>query len=252
MTVLVGVACQDGVVIGTDSMVTFGPAPGDTTMTQTGQTKIEIIGGRVIVAHTGSIGFAQRATAQIRRMWEQNEFTGTPLEISTLISHRVNADFQRTITNFQAGQLGWRTGALVAFSVGGAPAALFEFDQVGYHPEQKASNSPYIAAMGSGVRIAEPHMALVKRVFWKDRPPLVGEAVVAALWTLQHTIELNPGGVGGEPQVAVLRSNQRGVWTASILDAGEAGEAAEMARAIEDHLREFRLTPTQDRPPQPK
>ncbi len=62
MTILVGVKCSDGVVIGADSAVTSAPVLGMNVMTETGASKIEIPFGAepLIAATTGSVGMSLR------------------------------------------------------------------------------------------------------------------------------------------------------------------------------------------------
>src|SRR5258708_32788053 len=71
MTVLVGILCSDGVVIGTDSAAASSPIPGHVTLEQQDQPalKIEIIGADVITAVTGSVGLAQRFNDQVTNIF---------------------------------------------------------------------------------------------------------------------------------------------------------------------------------------
>ena len=54
MTILVGLLCKDGIVIGSDSSATFGTMQNRTIEQPT--DKIEIIDGKVIIAGTGQVG----------------------------------------------------------------------------------------------------------------------------------------------------------------------------------------------------
>jgi len=61
MTVIVGILCSDGVVIGTDSALAVGRVGRYTIERQEGNVlKIEIIEGDVITAFTGAAGLSQR------------------------------------------------------------------------------------------------------------------------------------------------------------------------------------------------
>lgn len=57
MTILVGLLCKEGIVIGADSSATFGSAQFRTIEQPT--DKIEIIDNQIIVAGTGQIGLGQ-------------------------------------------------------------------------------------------------------------------------------------------------------------------------------------------------
>jgi 20S proteasome alpha/beta subunit len=59
MTILVGVKCSDGIVIGADSIATSAAGHSPLIHLQS-NNKIEIFGNSIIVAATGSVGFSQR------------------------------------------------------------------------------------------------------------------------------------------------------------------------------------------------
>ena len=58
MTVLVGVYCRDGIVVGADSAAVS--AHGQTPLIMQQATKIDIVGDRTVVATTGALGLGQR------------------------------------------------------------------------------------------------------------------------------------------------------------------------------------------------
>lgn len=60
MTVLVGVLCQDGVVIGADSSMTHTLATGQTGTIEQPTDKIYRVGPDVLIAGTGVVGLVQR------------------------------------------------------------------------------------------------------------------------------------------------------------------------------------------------
>src|SRR3981189_2301666 len=65
MTVLVGIACSDGVVIGCDSAEMAGRSGQYTIERHEGVFKIELIGSDAITAYTGATGLSQRFNDQI-------------------------------------------------------------------------------------------------------------------------------------------------------------------------------------------
>ena len=62
--------------------------------------------------------------------------------------------------------------SLVAFPFKGQPR-LFQFDYSGA-PEEATKDLPFVA-LGSGQRIDDPFLALLKRVLWSDAEPSVAE-----------------------------------------------------------------------------
>jgi hypothetical protein len=68
MTALIGIHCQDGVVIGSDSSATISHNPQFRTIEQTVK-KIDIIQDQVILASTGAGGMAQRFHEVVKNYW---------------------------------------------------------------------------------------------------------------------------------------------------------------------------------------
>jgi 20S proteasome alpha/beta subunit len=81
MTAIVGIRCKDGVVIGADSSATFTDGGQVRTIEQPTEKKIEIIGDKVIVAGTGSVGHGQRFCAVVRKLHQVVQ-VGRSLSIS--------------------------------------------------------------------------------------------------------------------------------------------------------------------------
>jgi hypothetical protein len=55
-------------------------------------------------------------------------------------------------------------------------------------------------------------------------------------WALNHTIALNPGGIGGPPRLASLE-RVGGQWKANEIDAGEI---ADQVDDLERHIAKYR------------
>ena len=79
MTILIGVLCKDGVVVGTDSSATF-VAGGFGTIEQPTK-KIDIIDEKIIVAGTGQVGLGQRFSYQIKKAWSETNLRDIRLKL---------------------------------------------------------------------------------------------------------------------------------------------------------------------------
>src|SRR3990172_7901823 len=217
MTILVGLRCQEGVVIGSNSSATF-TAPSINTIEQPTK-KVIITADKVIVAGTGQHGLGQRFNALVEKAWSEKVFSGTnttPLEIAKHLTAAGMKDFIET--SVSKGEY----GALVAFPCG-KKFCLCEFAIKDFQPELKDENIWYVS-MGSGQPIADPFLGLLRRVFWKDSPPRLSEGIFAVTWTLQQAIELNPGGIKGPSQIALLSADETGDLRARLLDNAELDE----------------------------
>jgi hypothetical protein len=181
MTVIVGISCSDGVVIGSDSTMVAGRVtPGYTIERQNDVLKIEVIGDDIITAVTGAMGLAQRFNDQVavtmkelrERYQPPQQFApgfgpvnctalqrmlmhlGTvlpnvvpydvlsPVEIGRVIAQATIADFQRTQSAWQSQpSIGWGLGALFAFVHADKPH-LIDFDPVQFHSEERGQPDP--------------------------------------------------------------------------------------------------------------
>jgi len=230
MTAIIGILCQDGVVIGSDSSATFTHSAQFRTIEQIVK-KIEVIQGQVILASTGPFGLAQRYHEIIKEYWGNGKGKGKGhIEIGKELCAAAYADF--AFTGVRPGQY----GALVALPCSKTGAQLCEFSVVDFQPEFK-TKSMWFASMGSGQPITDPFLGLMRRVFWPDSMPLLNEGIFAVTWTLNHVIELNPGGINGPPQIAILDSKKN---QAKILSDAELAEHTNNAKTAERYLGKYK------------
>lgn len=231
MTIIVGILCKDGVVIGADSSATFGPHQSQPTIEQPVQ-KVFVIQKRFIFAGTGQIGAAQRFNAALDFGWVAGKFKGqdAPTEYGKTICKLAMEDFGST--KMPDGSF----GALVAFPIKGQHH-LCELGIIGLQPELKNSKMWFVS-MGSGQSITDPFLGLMRRVFFQSDQPNLTEGLFLATWALQNAISLNPAGINGPPQVATLSFN-KGEPTAQILSDDELEEHKNSVEAAEKHLADY-------------
>jgi hypothetical protein len=220
LTVLVGVRCSNGVVIGADSVATSAMGPNPLIHLQS-NSKIQIFDGKVIVAATGALGFSQRLDAHVQEAIAGNVFNMQKRrECVTNISRRLLTDFEQSKVQVHA-QGGLRFGALIA-AVHSGSAFLVEYDTTNFQPEIKEGNL-FFVSMGSGQMLADPFLAFVARVMWGGKMPTVADAKFGVFWALKHAITLAPGGVGGPIIIATLQQNN-GAWVAAEMDENQEME----------------------------
>jgi hypothetical protein len=232
MTILVGLLCQDGVVIGTDSSATFAHGAMPTIEQQT--KKISIISDRVIVAGTGAIGLNQRFTAIAQQLSDNKVFGGMQQQSAVAIGKQLSADGIRDFSETGA-KLG-SYGALVAFPCG-PKLYLCELAVIDFQPELKDSNVWYVS-MGSGQPIVDPFLGFLRKVFWRDTPPRLNEGKFAVAWALQQAVDLNPGGIKDPICLAVLEY-EKGKPAAHLLDDAEIQEHLNSVQAAEEYLARY-------------
>jgi hypothetical protein len=234
MTAIVGIWCRDGIVLGTDSRATFTSGL-VRTIEQPTDHKMRIISGKLMLAGTGQVGLGQRFARIVEKAYEEEKiFKGAPVSVATALCQQAVRDFASTDT--PKGQY----GALLAFPVEDR-LQLCEFAASDFQPELKDAHLWY-CSMGSSQPITDPFLGFFRGIFWRDGPPSVSEGVFVTLWTLRLAIELNPGGVGGEPVIGVLEKAHDGKLTARQLSKDELGEHFDAVEAVAEHLRAFRDT----------
>ena len=59
-------------------------------------------------------------------------------------------------------------------------------------------------------------------------------------WALDHAIELNPGGINGPSQIAILTRDDGNLLSARLLDDYEVAEHLNSVRGAESHLALYR------------
>ena len=231
MTVLVGVKCTDGVVVGADSMATSTHGPAH--LLQTPTDKIQIIGEKVIIAGSGSVGLGQRFGHVVQTLWGTNHFQSKLWDCLRGISAHAISDFRSTDVPFLGPPNGFGFGALLAAPIEDR-AHLVEYGIADLQPELKDGKLTFVA-MGSGQMLAEPFVAFVRRVWWANAVPDVKTAMFGVYWALDHTIKFAPGGVGEPIKIATLR-REKGQWRARLLDDDELQEQAQHIEKIEERI----------------
>jgi len=234
MTVLVGLVCSDGIVIGSDSSATFGPDIAHKTIEQSVQ-KVFVVQGRIILAGTGQVGAGQRFTAAVDAAWTAKGFSKShiPTDFAKTLANIGIEDFASTKMNHGC------FGALAAFPVKDK-LCLCELALADFQPELKTKDM-WFASMGSGQPITDPFLGMMRRIFFSDgRPPTLKEGLFITTWALMHTIELNPGGINGPPQIAKLAFNAKGDPEARLISDDELEEHKNSVQAAEKHLCQYR------------
>jgi 20S proteasome alpha/beta subunit len=234
MTIVVGVLCEDGIVIGADSSATFVEGVRPTIEQRT--EKIQIIHDCIAVAGTGPIGLSQRFCWVINEKWlELREKSA--MEIALTLARETIGNFQ--FTGVQRGEY----GALMAFPAQGK-LHLCEFAVRDFQPEFKTERLWYVS-MGSGQSIADPFLGFIRGMFWQDECPSIQEAIFAVTWTLEHAIAVNAGGINGPARIAALECDHNQSVTVRVLSEEELDEHRQNIEEAKSLLRGFRAKHTE-------
>jgi hypothetical protein len=194
--------------------------------------KLCIVGDRVIVAGTGSVGLGQRFCSLVEKAWADRAFGKPPIDALKSLSRSAIEDMGQTY--LKPGQY----GAVVAFPHK-RKGYLCEFATADMQPELK-TEALWYCSMGSSQAITDPFLGFIREIFWDDGLPNVQDAVFAVAWTLRQAVCLNPGGVNEPIRIAVLEPDQNGDLVARILADDELAQHRQNIEEAKQHLRDFR------------
>lgn len=243
MTLIVGIKCSDGIVVGADGAATLG-AMGQGTIRQSIH-KLNIIAHKLIVGVSGPIGLSQRFNWRIEEMWLGNKLSGKKCpEAMNIMRKELWKDIEGEM---QAAAIAQQTigraalqsalsSSLVALPLD-KKFALIQFDQQAA-PEEATESLPFVC-IGSGQPIADPFLAFIRKIFWPEGMPSLEQGIFSAVWTLDHAIETNPGGVADPTQIMVLEQDGKD-FKARELEKSELQEHREAINSAELALQKFR------------
>ncbi len=206
--------------------------------------KLYICSDAIIVAGTGAVGLGQRFCRIVDVAYQDKVFaTGSHhVGVGTEVCKRARADFAST------GVDRGKYGALVAFPFNNKPN-LCEFAIDDFQPEFKTEKM-WFCSMGSGQLITDPFLALMREVFWGSGLPTVQDATFATTWTLDHAVQVNPGGINGPVRIAVLEKKE-GKFRARLLDDDALEEHRQNIGQAKDRLRNLSVSQRADAPGTP-
>jgi len=248
MTLIIGIKCKDGIVMAADGVATLGSMGQKTVLQPT--KKLWVLQEKMVIGVSGAVGLGQLLQGKMESLWcDDKALRGKkPYEAMSVISQGFREYIipelqvaQISIKTFgNAGLNSALTSTLLALPIS-QELCLFQFDPQG-SPEQSTDELPFVS-IGSGQTIADPFLCLLRKVFWSEHQPIINEALVAAIWTLVHAIEVNPGGVAEPIQVITMRQDGNNTVIKELSPA-ELSEHREMVKeaekAIADSLTSFR------------
>jgi hypothetical protein len=156
-----------------------------------------------------------------------------PLDYPLALTQGIVAQFQST--GIAPNAIG--TNAVLGFLHGGnCYCCAFE----GAMQPRLLDAAHYYAALGSGKLSADPFLRFLADIFCQAGQPTVREAVFLATWTVQHVIDVNPGGVSGPIRVAVIERDPVGTFVARELPDTELDEPKQAIESAAQALRDWR------------
>lgn len=211
MTLLVGILCDDGIVMAADGAATLG-VMGTHTAQQRTARKLHVVQGKVVIGVSGHVGLGQRLAATLEEGYRASRYRGRPETAVGTMREELWKIVRPELEYAQVAAQATRNGATLQSAtmtmMVGLPIekrlCLVQFD-VQCAPELASPDLPFVA-LGSGQPLADPFLAFIRRVVWPERGcPSLRLGILTAVWTLRHAIETNTGGISDPMQVITLQ-----------------------------------------------
>ncbi len=132
MTLIIGIRCRDGIVLGADSLATYATPYGQQTIKQQTSKKLHIIGENVVLGVAGPVGLGQSYKAEIEsviaskqnRAWWKSSLEARTYLHSAMWKYAKPAWESAEIVGKSMGQIAMQDcnhQSVVAFPAGGNP-----------------------------------------------------------------------------------------------------------------------------------
>ena len=227
MTLIVAFNCVDGAVIAADSMLTV--SNGGIATGHHHARKVHILPDNHVFAFAGDQGQADRFRIMAAGGTNHALQVPHPLDYGLLLTENIIKQFRATGIDAVG------VDSVIAFPCDGSVSCCAF---IGMLQPWLLDQDHFFIALGSGKQMADPFLRFLLDIFSPTQPS-VREAVFLATWTLQHTINTNPGGVAGPIRMVILEHSPIG-FSARELSADEIGDQQQAIADAEAKLRDWR------------
>lgn len=217
MTVVLGLLCEGGAILGADSAATSTTA--SIPLCESAVTKIALLGGGdAALACSGSLDAAQSVADALGRLSVNNSTTEATLAED--IRKQLRSLMRPTIELAAAGRSSWphpdwlqdmarqTVGSGVYLRALKGQGKAWRPCVVGWEGlqvEYCEASGVYYQSCGSGSLFSHPTMSVLKRRLFSNKLPTIPAGTLAVYYTLREVIESRAGGgVGGPLDLAVL------------------------------------------------
>jgi 20S proteasome alpha/beta subunit len=211
MTLIIGLCCSDGIVLGADDAAIFG---NDRTSTiRAAFKKIRIVDGVSALSVAGTSGLLQQYEDAVMGTHKNDAFLNSrPVEAMNMLRDefmaRTNAQFRvAQMLERELGQRAWDSSSaeIVVATRTGGKYRLYHYDKR-MSPEEITNELPFVA-IGSGQQTADPFIAHLRRIYYAKQCPDIALGVMTVVWTLKHAAETGATNVGSGRQIVTLSSD---------------------------------------------
>lgn len=263
MTLIIGVRCDNGIVIGSDGVTTR-----PTVEQKTGSKIHDDIGKAVLFAASGEVGIGQSVLRGLTHQsgpinQQDSNYHTVKNHIENTVSSEIHSYVKRvedtlvvadrfTLSQEQNVITFADFRAVMATRIANEPH-LFEINQHGNLLE--ITPELVFTTIGSGQSQAYPFLEFVKRTAWSGgQPNTIVQGILGVWWTLKYVTVGNASIGVGEPYSIGVLEQVNGIWEASILESDRLStydqDIRDVERALRRHLNREIESP--DPPPRPE
>jgi hypothetical protein len=232
MNLVVGVLCEEGVVVG--AAESRSSRAGAVDAAQDASANTFVVQGDLILAGSGRAGLGQRFAEVVGAIRSDSRFPKwTGMTVTKSICAEAVEDF--AATRCDPGQF----GALLAFAACDG-FQLCEFAASDLQPELKTPDR-WFASMGAGKPVADPFFAFLQRALFADSQPPLAEGLLLVTWVLDYAVGLDAGVGGNSVRIALLAEEHVDLPpSARVLSESALADCLGEVRAAERHLASYR------------
>jgi hypothetical protein len=246
MTLIVGIRCSDGVILGSDSAVTFTDPSGSPTTRTLIEGKIKIVTPQLMMAGTGIVAMSQAVEHRVGELARGGRELrrSDARKFGNLLSQKVIDLFKGT----GALEFNPSYGLLVAASCKDGPTLLSAVSNEAYQTTVVDDELPY-SALGSGQPVAEALLGHWSSLMWPSGMPDLKMARLAMALTLKEGCRLSAYGVSEPIHIAELSSAEESSksdisdWVAKRLTNEDMQEVLGEAESALEHFKSYFANP---------
>jgi 20S proteasome alpha/beta subunit len=235
VTVVVGIYCDNGIVIASDSALTINGV-----IEQSYPKKIACLEPNLVVGFAGDLGFAQRYRQVLTDIWNPQ----TIREIESIPTHKIINLFciggiNEYLSTQQSGvQVNIPTSFIIGFAHNGEHK-LIVLQNGAFQPVVINKNLPFVS-VGSGSYITDTFLGFARKVFWQGQEiPSLPTGIFSAIMALNLAVDINSGGINAPIHVAVLQKNANGQYSCNKLNDDEVDQHQENCKAAINHFASY-------------
>ena len=256
MTLIIGIHCEDGVVLGADGCNT------GRLNRREYPKKLEIHHSRGVLGVAGDIGMVQRLSDRFKTLTVEPEANsdesvqppqnGGPGDAVRRVQNSFTEVFVEERLRYQSlhdHQGAWedthysRAQAIGCVVLQGGPC-LFQIQYIGSPASYSSDQLPF-ATIGSGADMADPFLEFLKRSYMRGKRLNLERGILLAIWAMHHAIETNNGGVGHPIQLVTI-SNRGGNWEPREVPKEEFDLQFQSVIDLERQIASLRMTTEHD------